>query len=223
MATQKTRLLTTVSTLVTAVCSAGVANAALVNGDMSTGNIAEASITYSDIGTGKYGTNDLDTDGAGLDDGWSMDGSVLTKTGTNNSDRLGAAWDISSLTGTGWSFEYDFTGTPVPEGRILLFFGKDDGDNAPGETVIGFGNDQGAKGSIVVGGSWDQVTINPFSAGTDLSVALTQDLTNYDILALKIIKTPDSGNFDNFELVPEPGSLALLSLGGLLTLRRRRR
>ena len=213
----------TTASLLIALCTTGATNAGIINGDMSTANIAVSKIEYGDIGTGKYGTNNLDTDGAGADEGWSMDGSVLSKSGANSGDRLGAAWFIDDLTGTGWSFEYDYTGTPTDADRILLFFGKDDGDNVAGDDVLGFGNDQGAKGGIVTGGAWVQVTIQPLGTGTDLSTPLgALDLGDYDILALKIIKTASGGDFDNFELVPEPGSLALLSLGGLLVTRRRR-
>lgn len=91
----------------------------------------------------------------------------------------------------------NFSDLTIASSDITLFITRDDAD-----TLI-FGHNSGA-GDVTLGSR--NVTGLP-AGGLFVGVESFGDFTN---------------TFDNLQIIPEPGSLALLGLGGLLIVRRRR-
>ena len=166
---------------------------------------------------------------AGNNDGdWVIQNGIMDQQAKGGSEsRVVLLFEIDHLTGTGWSFEMDWL---VGEAdNIDLWLGKDDGDNAGNGDLWTTGGDGGPPSSWVSSNSapfdtWLQVVdLDDYNTVGTISVPLTGiDLSDYDIAGLKVgNRGGELTEFDNVELVPEPASLALLGLGGLLMLRRR--
>lgn len=226
---------TSFCTLALAITAAGVSNALVID-DFSTpnrsntgGNVAITGIFDPVTQTGGGWASKGQT--AGNNDGeFIVQGGVLDQVAKSGSEtRAAIVVDISSLTGTGWSFEFDLLAGEAD--NIDLWLGKDDGDNAGDTNSFTLGGDGPPPASWVNSNSapfdaWSQVVdLDDFdTVGTYSEDLSSIDMSDYDYAAIKIGQRA-SGQFveiDNVEFVPEPGSLALFGLGGIIMLRRRR-
>ena len=147
----------------------------LVNGDFSVDMLTNGTAKYQHVDTGWHSKN------AGTN--WDIQSGVLEQIGNNGSaTRAGQVFSADSLTGTGWFLNFDLSVDSL--NRVQLYGGVDDGNNSPGNNVLGFGGDGSPTNNIVVG-SWtpliDESGLNP---GT-LSFSITDDLSSYDLLALR--------------------------------------
>ncbi len=158
-----------------------------------------------------------------------------TITNTDNADTTvaGAVFSVDlSAAATGWQIELDVVSGEAGAG--IVWFGKDDGDNLPGDLLMDCGSsvridrqDRNVQNAIV-DGEWLAFDLKlwQYAGGGHVVYDIsTLDTTGFDLVAVVIQANGNKPHIviDNIQLTPEPGTIAVLAVGGLAVLRRRRR
>jgi hypothetical protein len=159
------------------------------------------------------------------------DGVLTHKATTGSLTRMGQYFS-NSLTGTGWSLDFDLGGTATIGGAgvYVRLWGGTSAASPEGVFFNSNGDGDPAAG-LVDSNGWTLLVdtglgITVSGIGTH-SYGISQDLGDYDVLVFRVASR-SAGNgttYDNLSLVnpiPEPSIAGILGVGGLVLLRRRR-
>lgn len=124
-----------------------------------------------------------------------------------------------------WRYDYTGTDTPPTGDSIGLWLRVYSGTQNPDNTWT-FVARAGYFFDAKVNQGWSEQT-KPINAPEDLYGGVPLDPTNiykfrFDVVFWDAKYTPAKMSFDQLTVTPEPASLALLALGGLVLIRRRR-
>lgn len=222
---RKTSQLSRLVSLLVVILSAGAAcGQGLINGDFSSSAIGDAGgggapVPYSAVDDGWWAKDAANN--------WEISGGQLNEIGRTGSETRVVQFFTNNMIGTGWSLDLTLgtSGNATQADNILVWGGTDDGNNAPGDKLIGLGGDGPPDAGIVSGGWTELVNMEDVDADGAKSYPIAEDLSDFDLIGVMITNRNSNGPatltvddvqfFNPNAAVPEPASFAIWSLIGL--------
>lgn len=113
---------------------------------------------------------------------------------------VGTAFRAGELTGTGWRLEYDLAGSVGVE-YLRVYGAKERSGNRAGDRVFGFGNHDPPEAAIADKNGWVLLlNLSKPAEGQDVQHVIRDDLSRFDLIAIKICGGEGSARIDNLEL-----------------------
>lgn len=214
-----TKQLTVIALFFTLSSAANAATVFLVNGQFDSTTLTNGNGSETALDQGWYAKE------AGAN--WIIGSGVMTQNSNSGSATRFGQFSSISLTGTGWSFDFDLNGgtnfVRVWVGTLAA---------SPTGTAFSAGGDTTTPSALLVDGSgWTQLldTGSITGASGTQSFPITQDMSSFDVVAVQVRGNSSTvgATYDNFaftKAIPEPGAFIMGLLGslGLIVVTRRK-